>query len=353
MSPITQRKTIICLMGPTAAGKTALALQLVRELPCSIISVDSGMIYRDMDIGTAKPTFAEQRLAPHRLIDICDPQETYSAARFRRDAVQAIEEIFREGHIPLLVGGTMLYFKVLQYGISPLPVADARIRAELSAIAMQHAEGWQHLHARLQQVDAAAAQRIAPNDAQRIQRALEVYAITGKSMSELHTAHPPIALPYRVLNVVLTPPLLRVDADLQRKIETRLQLMLQQGFVDEVRRLYTRGDLHVDLPALRTVGYRQVWQYLAGAMDYATMQERIVIATRQLAKRQLTWLRSWRADSASGGCGDCGDCGDGDGDDTAVRTAGCADDVSCIVHTTDAGCALSAVMKYLQENGSV
>lgn len=286
-------------MGPTAAGKTALALRLAEELPCSIISVDSGMVYRGMDIGTAKPTPAEQERAPHRLIDICDPGEPYSAARFRADALREIEAIVHAGRIPLLVGGTMLYFKVLQQGIAPLPAADSAVRAALSATAERHEDGWQRLHAKLQAIDPITAARLAPKDAQRIQRALEVYILTGRPLSAWHalgnaaTATSAVAaLPYHVINIMLMP---TVRAALQDKIAQRTQLMLQQGLVAEVERLFKRGDLHRDLPALRAVGYRQVWQYLAGEISYNEMEELIVIATRQLAKRQLTWLRSWHA----------------------------------------------------------
>lgn len=281
-------KNIICLMGPTASGKTALALDLVQRFPLEIISVDSGMIYRDMDIGTAKPTKEEQMIAPHRLIDICDPSETYSAAQFRQDAISEIEDIFQQGKTPLLVGGTMLYFKVLQQGISPLPQADVKVRAKLNAMVQE--QGLESLYAKLQQVDSATAARLSPQDRQRIQRAMEVYTITGKPISVLCANSPPEPSPYKFVNIALMP---IQRSLLHERIAQRIQFMFQQGFVEEVEKLFRRGDLHVDLPAMRAVGYRQVWQYISGEMDYTTMQERILFATRQLAKRQLVWLKSW------------------------------------------------------------
>lgn len=281
-------KNIICLMGPTASGKTALALDLVQQFSLEIISVDSGMIYRGMDIGTAKPTKKEQTIAPHRLIDICDPSETYSAARFRQDAICEIEDILWQGKTPFLVGGTMLYFKVLQQGISPLPQADAKVRAELKA--MEQEKGVGSLYAKLQQVDSATAARLSSQDSQRIQRALEVYTITGQPISVLCANSPPEPSPYNFVNIALMPTQRNL---LHERIAQRIQLMLRQGFVEEVEKLFRRGDLHIDLPAMRAVGYRQVWQHISGEIDYNTMQERILFATRQLAKRQLVWLKSW------------------------------------------------------------
>jgi tRNA dimethylallyltransferase len=288
------KPTIVCLMGPTASGKTTTAIELIKDFPFSIISVDSGMIYRGMDIGTAKPSKEQLAIAPHRLIDILDPRESYSAAQFRLDAMHEIEDILQHGHIPLLVGGTMLYFKVLQQGISPLPSADALVRSEIANDAAKIS--WEKMHERLQAIDPIAALRIAANDAQRIQRALEVYALTGKTMTELCASNPPQASPYHIINLALAPAAENSRGILEKKILQRLQLMLQQGFVDEVAVLRARGDLAPDMPSMRAVGYRQVWQYLDGALNYEEMQQQIIIATRQLAKRQMTWLRSWQGE---------------------------------------------------------
>nr|WP_275658992.1 tRNA (adenosine(37)-N6)-dimethylallyltransferase MiaA [Shewanella sp. Isolate11] len=274
-------------MGPTASGKTALAMELVANHRCEIISVDSALIYRGMDIGSAKPTAEELALAPHRLIDIRDPNESYSAADFRTDAINEIEAILAAGKTPLLVGGTMLYFKALLEGLSPLPAADEAIRADIA----QEADtlGWQVLHQQLQQVDPVSAERIHPNDPQRLSRALEVYRISGKSLTEL-TQVKAEALPYNVVQFGIAPKDRKL---LHQVIEQRFKLMLNQGFIEEVQALKARGDLHIDLPSMRCVGYRQVWQYLEGEYDYDTMVEKSVVATRQLAKRQLTWLRGW------------------------------------------------------------
>ncbi|MBI2779398.1 MAG: tRNA (adenosine(37)-N6)-dimethylallyltransferase MiaA [Gammaproteobacteria bacterium] len=277
----------IFLMGPTAAGKTDLALELVRHLPCDIISVDSTLVYRGMDIGTAKPGPDVLATAPHRLIDIRDPSEAYSAAQFRDDALREMAQIIQAGRIPLLVGGTMLYFRALQQGLSDMPSADSTVRARLEAEA--GVVGWAALHARLAQVDPAAAQRIHPNDPQRIQRALEVYELGGVPMSDLYKQHAAVQLPYRIFKLILSP---ADRAVLHRRIGARFHAMLEAGFVDEVVKLRSRGDLHVDLPSVRAVGYRQVWSYLDGGMAYSEMVERAIIATRQFAKRQMTWLRS-------------------------------------------------------------
>lgn len=280
--------TIICLIGPTAAGKTKLAIELVCNFPCEIISVDSGMIYRGMDIGTAKPTREEQTLAPHHLLDICDPKDSYSAAQFRKDAIAAIAEILHKGKIPLLVGGTMLYFKVLLEGISPLPNADPEIRAQITKQAELY--GWEFMHNKLAQIDPRTAARLNTADSQRIQRALEVYELTGKSISELCTANPPQPLHYKTVKIAL----LSQDRDvLRQKIDLRFKSMLDSGFIEEVEKLYKRGDLHSDMPSMRAVGYRQVWNYLAGKINYNEMREQVINATNQLAKRQLTWLRGW------------------------------------------------------------
>jgi tRNA dimethylallyltransferase len=279
---------IVCLMGPTASGKTDLAIALVETLPMDIISVDSVMVYRGMDIGSAKPDAETLARAPHRLIDICDPAEAYSAARFRDDALREMAEITAQGRIPLLVGGTMLYFRALLNGLSVLPSADADIRTRLEAEA--EAEGWASMHRRLAEVDPEAAARIHPNDPQRIQRALEVYELTGTPLSELQqTQQVDQPLPYGIIKLAVAP------ADrtiLHERIAQRFELMLQHGLIDEVEALQQRGDLHLDMPALRAVGYRQVWEYLSGSLKYTEMVERGIIATRQLAKRQFTWLRS-------------------------------------------------------------
>ena len=278
----------VCLMGPTASGKTDLAVALVETLPMDIISVDSVMVYRGMDIGSAKPDAGTLARAPHRLIDICDPAEPYSAARFRDDALREMADITAQGRIPLLVGGTMLYFRALLNGLSTLPSADADIRTRLEAEA--EADGWASLHRRLAKVDPEAAARIHPNDPQRLQRALEVYELTGTPLSELQRSQQADQpLPYRIIKLAVAP----VDRTiLHERIAQRYELMLQNGLVDEVESLRQRGDLHQDMPALRAVGYRQVWEYLSGSLNYTEMVERGIIATRQLAKRQFTWLRS-------------------------------------------------------------
>lgn len=277
----------ICLMGPTASGKTDLAIFLSEHFPVDIISVDSAMVYRGLDIGSAKPSAEELAKAPHRLIDVVDPLEVYSAAQFRHDALQEMEDIIKAGHIPLLVGGTMLYFRALLQGLSELPAADEATRHKLENEAAEL--GWEKMHQRLAEVDPQAAARIHPNDPQRIQRALEVYEVTGTAMSQLQKEQKAEPIPYQVLKLALLP---SDRAFLHQRIELRFKQMLQQGLIDEVEGLMARGDLHEDLPAIRAVGYRQVWDYLHGRIDYNEMEERGVIATRQLAKRQFTWLRS-------------------------------------------------------------
>lgn len=288
----------IFLMGPTAAGKTDLALELARVLPCELISVDSALVYRGMDIGTAKPSKEVLAEYPHRLIDIRDPAESYSAADFRADALAAMAEITAAGRIPLLVGGTMLYFKALLEGLADMPGADPAVRSELEAWA--GAEGWSALHAELARVDAESALRIHPNDPQRLIRALEVYRVSGMSMSDHRRRQasenagfgsPGMGqLPYTVAHLAIAPLQRQV---LHARIAQRFRQMLEQGFVGEVEGLRARSDLHSGLPSIRAVGYRQVWEYLEGKLSYAEMEERGVIATRQLAKRQFTWLRSW------------------------------------------------------------
>ncbi len=277
----------IFLMGPTASGKTELAVALIERLPCEIISVDSALVYRGMDIGTAKPGPEVLQRAPHRLIDICDPTEAYSAARFREDALSAMAEVTRAGRVPLLVGGTMMYFRALQYGLSELPPADPLVRTRLEAEAA--ARGWDVLHRRLAAVDPKAAARIHPNDPQRIQRALEVYELTGEPLSDLQTRDNSPRLQYSVLKLARAP---RRRSVLHQRIETRFLDMLAQGLEEEVRALVRRYSLSPELPSMRSVGYRQVLRHLAGAYGREEMIERGIIATRQLAKRQLTWLRA-------------------------------------------------------------
>lgn len=277
-------------MGPTASGKTQLAVELVQQAPFEIISVDSAQVYRGMDIGAGKPDAETLAIAPHRLIDIRDPAEAYSAADFREDAMREIVDIQAQGKIPLLVGGTMLYFKTLRDGLASMPAADEQVRKHIMDIAER--EGWQAVHARLQEVDPQSAARIHANDPQRLQRALEVYEITGQSLSEFHASdrQKQEELPFKLHFFAIYP---EQRAILHEKIARRLEQMLADGFVAEVESLFARKDLNPALPALRSVGYRQIWQYLAGDTDYATMQHRALVATRQLAKRQLTWLRSW------------------------------------------------------------
>jgi tRNA dimethylallyltransferase len=281
-------RPIACLLGPTASGKTAAALALAARRSVEIVSVDSALVYREMDIGTAKPTPKELAAAPHHLIDIIDPAARYSAANFRADALRLVDDILARGNEPLLVGGTMLYYKALTQGLNDLPSANPQVRAELDADAER--DGWPALHARLARVDPATASRLAPNDSQRIQRALEVFMLTGEPMSAL-LAKPvhDTPTPYRFVPIALEPSQRGV---LHARIEARFDAMLEAGFIDEVKRLRSRGDLHPGLPSMRSVGYRQAWEYLDGAIDYPTMRDKGVFATRQLCKRQLTWLRA-------------------------------------------------------------
>lgn len=280
----------ICLMGPTASGKTALAIDLVQRFPMEIISVDSAQIYRDMDIGTGKPDAATLQLAPHRLIDFLDPAESYSAARFCVEARREMADIRARGNIPLLVGGTMLYFKALRDGLAPMPSADEAVRSEI--LRQADAEGWAAVHAALAEVDPVSAARIHPNDPQRLQRALEVYRVSGRSLTEWQREGQP-SLPAEPLRFVAIQP---GDRQLlHERIALRFRQMLSDGLVEETRKLRERSDLHEGLPSIRCVGYRQVWQYLGGEYSYDGMCERGIIATRQLAKRQMTWLRSWSA----------------------------------------------------------
>lgn len=287
MQHLDHKPLAIFLMGPTASGKTDLAIQLRQQLPVEVISVDSALIYRGMDIGTAKPSKAELALAPHRLIDICDPAESYSAMNFRHDALREMRDITAQGKIPLLVGGTMLYYKALLEGLSPLPSADEKVRSEIEAKAALI--GWGGLHQELIKIDPISAQRINPNDSQRINRALEVFYLTGKTLTEL-TAQKGEALPYDILQFAIAPEQREV---LHRRIEQRFHKMIELGFQQEVEKLYRRPDLNENLPSIRCVGYRQMWEYLRGDYDHDEMVFRGICATRQLAKRQITWLRGW------------------------------------------------------------
>lgn len=289
---VSDKPLVLCLFGPTASGKTDVAVALREHLPIELISVDSALVYRGMDIGTAKPDFETLEKAPHRLIDICEPTESYSAARFRQDALLEIERITAQGRIPLLVGGTMLYFKALLEGMSPLPSADPAVRQRIEARAK--VDGWRALHNQLAAIDPVAAERIHPNDPQRLGRALEVYDITGRTLTDLQQERQPAALDgYEVLRIALVP---ADRVKLHQRIELRFQMMLEAGVIAEVKNLKERGDLSLDLPSMRCVGYRQIWEFLDGHCDRSMMVEKGVAATRQLAKRQLTWLRSTEAD---------------------------------------------------------
>lgn len=284
----SERPRVIFVMGPTASGKTDLAMRLCDRLPCDLISVDSAMIYRGMDIGTAKPTPDELSAYPHRLVDILDPAEAYSAAQFRTDALTEIADIQSGGRIPLLVGGTMLYFNALQQGLANLPEADPELRARLEAEAVEL--GWPAMHARLARVDPEGALRLKPTDAQRLQRALEVFELTGKPISEHWREQSEARLPFDIVPLALMP---QDRPRLHQRIEQRFDLMLTGGFEEEVRQLWDRGDLHDRMPSIRCVGYRQMWSFFSGEYDRDTMRYKGIVATRQLAKRQLTWLRSW------------------------------------------------------------
>lgn len=302
---------VIYLMGPTASGKTDLAVALTKALPCDIISVDSALVYKGMDIGTAKPEAEVLAEAPHRLINICEATESYSAAHFRADALKEIAAIIAKGRIPLLVGGTMMYFKALDQGLATLPSADPVIRQKLLDEAEE--KGWEFMHQRLAKVDPVSAKRIHPNDPQRLQRALEVYEISGRTLTEFWADQAELkekqetgqnieahytnwgrdsfnALSYNAVNIAVSP---KERATLHERIAFRFKQMLNEGFVEEVTELYQSGKLDLSMPSMKCVGYRQVWEYLDGKLSYDEMVERGIIATRQLAKRQLTWLRRW------------------------------------------------------------
>lgn len=288
MNASARKPLAVAIMGPTASGKTAAALEIARHLPSEIISVDSALVYRGMDIGTAKPTLAERAQVPHHLIDILDPLDAYSVMQFRHDAIRLVAEIQARGKLPLLVGGTMLYFKGLRDGLDDLPQADPAIRAALDAD--EAALGTPAMHARLAIVDPVTAARLKPNDSQRIQRALEIHQLTGQPMSSLLARAPKQELPFDLLPLALEPSDRSV---LHRRIAQRFDAMLRDGaLIDEVEALRRRGDLHPGLPSIRCVGYRQTWDYLDGYCDLAALREKGIVATRQLAKRQITWLRS-------------------------------------------------------------
>ncbi|ATJ83759.1 tRNA (adenosine(37)-N6)-dimethylallyltransferase MiaA [Halomonas beimenensis] len=282
------RPPAIFLMGPTAAGKTDLAIELHERLGCELISVDSAMVYRGLDIGSAKPSAEELARAPHRLIDIREPDEPYSAAEFREDARREMAAITDAGRVPLLVGGTMMYFQRLTEGVANLPSADREVRAELERELER--QGLAALHTELARVDPVAAERIHPNDPQRLMRALEVYRVSGRPLTALWREQRPETFPWRTLSIGLAP---ADRAMLHARIAARFDAMLEAGFLDEVAALRARGGLHPQLPAMKSVGYRQGWEYLEGALDYPTFRHRGIVATRQLAKRQLTWMRGW------------------------------------------------------------
>jgi tRNA dimethylallyltransferase len=281
----------VAIMGPTASGKTAAALAIAREVPAEIISVDSALVYRGMDIGTAKPNEEELASVPHHLIDIIDPSDVYSVAQFRADTLKLVAEISARGRLPLLVGGTMMYFKGLTDGLDELPTANAELRAQIESDAARL--GWPAMHDKLRTLDPVTAARLAPNDAQRINRALEIIELSGRPMSELLSGREKLELPFDLLSFALEPSDRSV---LHARIATRFDQMLghsdDSGIVAEVAGLRARGDLHPGLPSMRCVGYRQAWDYLDGKIDRAALRETGIIATRQLAKRQLTWLRS-------------------------------------------------------------
>ena len=277
----------LAIMGPTASGKTDLVFKLAEKYPIEVISVDSAMIYRDMNIGTAKPTEDELKKVPHQLVDILDPLEAYSAADFVRDAMALIDKAYEAGKMPVLVGGTMMYYRALFYGLSDLPSADAELREKLQG--QLDSLGAQAMHDKLREIDPVAADRIHVNDPQRLLRALEVYELTGKPLSELQNRDNTLKFPYPLLKFAISP---ATRAEIHERVAQRYQIMMEQGLLDEVKALYQRGDLHLDLPSIRCVGYRQLWLHLDGEWDLEMAVEKSMTATRQLAKRQMTWLRS-------------------------------------------------------------
>ena len=283
----SQTGPVVAIMGPTASGKTGLALELAKHIPAEIISVDSALVYRHMDIGTAKPTPEEMAIAPHWLVDIIEPNAAYSVAEFVKDATRLIGEIHSRGKLPILAGGTIMYFNALINGISPLPKSDTKVRDDIAREAEE--KGWQLLHDELAVIDPVAAARIHPNDPQRLTRALEVYRSSGQTLTHWQQ-QATTRCPYNIEQFAIAP---QDRAVLHDRIAQRFDLMLEQGLVAEVEKIYQRGDLNEDMPSIRSVGYRQVWQYLNGELSYADMRDRGIIATRQLAKRQLTWLRGW------------------------------------------------------------
>ena len=287
MANSMQDPPAIVIMGPTASGKTAIALELARALPCEIVSVDSALVYRSMDIGTAKPDAQTLRTVRHHLVDVIEPHESYSAARFRDDALTAMREITERGKIPLLVGGTMLYFKALLEGMNELPEADPAIRLVIDTMARER--GWPAVHAKLKELDPATAERLEPTDSQRVQLALEIYYITGKTMGELLAKPRYVYFPYIPIKIALVP---GDRAVLHRRIEARFDEMLRRGLVAEVQKLRDDYGLDASMPSMRCVGYRQAWQHLQGQLDIDALRDQGIAATRQLAKRQLTWLRS-------------------------------------------------------------
>ncbi len=282
----TSKPTAVFLMGPTASGKTALSVQLAEALDAEIISVDSALVYRGMDIGTAKPTPAERGGIPHHLIDILDPSESFSTGQFRARALELITDIDARGKLPLLTGGTMLYFNALNHGLAQLPPADETVRAELNKELDRI--GKDAMHHQLAEIDPESAARIHPNDPQRVQRALEVHRLTGRTLTELFSEAEEQSIPFRVIKLIIAPQDRKI---LHQIIAERFHRMLEKGFIEEVEKLFRRGDLSEKMPSIRAVGYRQVWSYLQGEYDHATMTEKAIVATRQLAKRQFTWLR--------------------------------------------------------------
>lgn len=282
-----RRTIVLCLLGPTASGKTDLAIQLAQQLPCDLISVDSAMVYTGMDIGTAKPNAETLKAYPHALIDICDPAMPYSAAQFRQDALRCIEQSLARKRLPVLVGGSMLYHRVLQHGIAELPEANDIIRAELQKKA--EVKGLKSLHQDLQKIDPIAASRIHSHDSQRLLRALEVYQVSGKTLSQFWAEQEASLPPYSFMNIGL-----HIDRPvLRERIADRFNLMIKKGFIDEVQAFYARSDMHADLPSMKSVGYQQAWHYLDGKITREEMIEQAINATRQFAKRQMTWLRTW------------------------------------------------------------